>query len=144
MWILIAVMGHWLNHSSGDPWLLVDDGARSAQSAGVIGSAVLTTLEELDRQGELKPDSKYQDLGLVMALHLKWTVFPAEIPMPEVKDWQPHLVAYAKKAGIDLEEQGCDNLSKTIKQYKNVRTIGGKKTGDRWDFNKKVGNPPQG
>lgn len=39
----------------------------------VVETALVTSLEHVDRAGELKQDSEYRDLGLVMAIVLRWS-----------------------------------------------------------------------
>lgn len=120
---------------------MIDDGPRSSVAFGLLGTGLLTMLEYIDRMDELKPGSKYRDLGMVMALFLKMSIEPAEIPM-EDEDlyWRPHLMAYAKKAGIDLGEQGIDGLDREdqpMKRFKDVEPMESNSTNDRWDWTTK-------
>ena len=48
-----------------------DDGEGESATWNLSGRAILTMLNELSRAGHLKPDSKFQDLALVMGLALK-------------------------------------------------------------------------
>lgn len=134
-WSIVAAMSHWLNTDDGDLWLSIDDGDRTGETAGVVGAALLSTLNEMDKKGELKGNSKFIDLGLVMALYLKWSVDPADIPIEEVQEWQPHVVAYAKKAGLDLAKQGVEPLDSTLSQHQDVAPMSSNKD---WAYSKKV------
>ena len=49
-----------------------EDGDTTIEQYRVIGSAFLTALHALDRAGELKADSKFSDLALVISLFLQF------------------------------------------------------------------------
>ena len=56
--------------------------------------AILAMLNELDRAGHLKPDSKFQDLALVMGMAIKW--FDGQYDYgyePEDLEWRNSVVA---------------------------------------------------
>ena len=117
-----------------------DDGERSGQTHQVLGTALLTTLHLISQAGELKQDSKYCDLGLVMALWLKLSFQPADIPM-EDEDlyWRPCVVAYAKKASIDLLKQQIAGIEESVEALKDAAAeaeLDG--NGDVWKWNKRV------
>lgn len=147
MYSVISTLAHWLNTEEGEMWYSIDDGEKSCETGDLLGAAILATLEELFKAGELKTDLKYIDLGLVMALHLKWSNYPAEIPLEEVADWRPYLVGYAKTAGIDLTEQGVAGLERFLKgemdlpKIDEIPAIEKNKEADdrdRWSYHKKV------
>jgi hypothetical protein len=84
----------------------------------VIGNAILTTLNELDLAGLLKPDSRIKDLSLVMALALNCLEEMIEIGMESevAVAWRHGVVAYAQKAGINLKEAAPFGTAETIKK----------------------------
>lgn len=68
---------------------------------------LLNMLNELDRAGELKADSRMKDLALIMAWYLEWSKGLTDMLIQgDELDWRAQTVAYAKKAGIDLASSG--------------------------------------
>lgn len=51
----------------------VDDGERAKSLTLVLGCALLTALSAIEQAGELKADSKYVDLTLVISYFLEWS-----------------------------------------------------------------------
>nr|OQO24971.1 hypothetical protein B0A51_05746 [Rachicladosporium sp. CCFEE 5018] len=49
-----------------------DDGEGTTKRVELVGYAFLTVLNEIDRRAELKPDSEFRDLTLVMAIFVDW------------------------------------------------------------------------
>ena len=97
-------------------WLSSDDGEGVQILYNLVGRAFLTVLDAIDREGELKAGSAYQDLGLVMSIYLAWSdAMPSygtegesvDAGNEEGDDWRRTTVACAKKGGIDLEASGC-------------------------------------
>ncbi|EME81083.1 uncharacterized protein MYCFIDRAFT_208242 [Pseudocercospora fijiensis CIRAD86] len=83
---------------------------------------------------------------LVLTLHLRWSNWPAEIPLEEVPGWRPNIVGYAKTAGIDLTEQDVAGLERFLKGEMDMPVIDeipaiekNKEAGnrDRWSYHKK-------
>ena len=102
------------------------------------GRAILTMLNELDRAGHLKPDSKFQDLALVMGLALKWSEGQEDYGYePEDLEWRNSVVAYAKKGGIDLTTIPLLCPQKLVESVEDAE-IPAKVKADQWDFKKKV------
>ncbi|EME85542.1 uncharacterized protein MYCFIDRAFT_88531 [Pseudocercospora fijiensis CIRAD86] len=117
----------------------------------MIGCVILTALNELDRIGQLKADSKFLDLGHVMALYLLFskTHDATEIEDPaldsdgdgedgdgedaETIDWQNALVAYAEKAGIDLSDQGVSGIDEVFGEVTGYTDFGKAKV-ERWKW----------
>lgn len=95
----------------------MDDGARTSELIGLIGCASVTMLDTLDKGGELKDDSKFRDLGLVISLFLKWSQGQEDSGITEEDlELGPLLITYAKNAGIDLEAVGCNDIGEILDQ----------------------------
>lgn len=118
-----------------------DDGERAIETFGIIGCAFLTMLNELDRTENLKPDSKYQDLALVMLMAIKWSHGQEDYGIDEEElDWRNTIVAYAKKGGIDLKSTplgGAEKLLESVDDKKADEDLGPAKA-DRWGWKAKV------
>lgn len=101
----------------------MDDGERWATTTHLIGLAFLETLNCLDQAKKLtptSPEATFKDLGLVMSLYLVWglEIEGMGADEEEQSDWRKQVIAYAKKAGIDLVEEGCFGMSETLETYK--------------------------
>jgi hypothetical protein len=116
-----------------------DDGEGESATWNLSGRAILTMLNELDRAGHLKPDSKFQDLALVMGLALKWSEGQEDYGYdPEDLEWRNSVVAYAKKGGIDLTAIPLLDAKKLVGGVEDVE-IPAQVKADQWDWKKKVG-----
>jgi len=120
-----------------------DDGDRESETWGISGCAILTVLNELDRADRLKPDSKFQDLSLVMAMALKWSADQEDYGYDEEHlEWRNSVVAYAKKAGIDLVATApLHDAQELVDGVDEVEDLGNTKA-DLWDWKKKVSYTP--
>ncbi|KAK5128308.1 hypothetical protein LTR85_002975 [Meristemomyces frigidus] len=162
MWAPLATLGHYVSTNDVSTFQMMDDGERTCQLIGLIGCAFVTMLDTLDNEGELKASSQYRDLGLVISLFLKWSSGQEAYGIDDEQlEWRPLLIAYAKKAGIDLKAVGCDDIgeileenvddseakiptskgerykwAKKLKEYKAQHTSGGKLGGDSYDITK--------
>lgn len=135
MWSNIAVLGHFLNHPLADMWVNVDDGERTEKLCGVIGCAILSALNVIDLEGQLKTDSEYKDLALVMALFIRQT----EVIGPDLDSSNVVPIAqYAKNAGIDLLDSGLKGVEERLKEHDTSGDLEGEAKANRWDWTKKV------
>lgn len=95
-------------------------------------------LNELNRAGHLKPNSKFQDLALLMGLVLKWSDGQEDYGYdPEDLEWRNSVVAYAKKGGIDLTTIPLLGAQKLVEGVKD-NEIPAKVKADQWDIKNKV------
>ncbi|KAH0339813.1 hypothetical protein KCU81_g7121, partial [Aureobasidium melanogenum] len=121
LWTILESMPIWLLDEPNVPWHMIDDGERSWLTYGLLGFMLLAGLNRIDQEGELKPDSKYKDLSLVMSL---WARVADDLggdtddPFDGVKGggdsslgdyagfsllWFRYLLALAKEAGIPIK-----------------------------------------
>ena len=116
-----------------------DDSEKINKLVGMIGCAVLTMLNEFDRAGHLKPDSKFQDLALVMLMTLKWASGQEDLDEEQMA-WRNTVVAYAKKGSIDLESTplgGAEKFLNGIDEEQAEEDLGPAEA-DRWGWKEKV------
>ena len=112
---------------------------------GLIGLSFVTMLNEIDRADLLKADSRIKDLGLVMASYIRWSDSWKEFAPGEDEDemdWPEGVVAYAKKAGIDLENVGVYGVKDRLTEIGTVEPLEGDAKADRWGWKKKVSFTP--
>jgi len=96
-------------------------------------------LNEPDRADHLTPDSKFQDLALVMGMALKWSDGQDDYGYePEDLEWRNIVVAYAKKGGIDLTTSPIQDVQTLVDDVDEAE-IPARVKADQWDFKKKVG-----
>ena len=101
----------------------------------------MSTLDAVQRVGELHKESKFKDLGLVMALFAEYslstpdyglettweeTFDDGEFEDERQRDWHETIVAYAKKADIDLKNVGVSGT--VIREGTDVEAFDGEET----------------
>ncbi|KJX95495.1 hypothetical protein TI39_contig4110g00008 [Zymoseptoria brevis] len=148
MWAIVTVLAMFLCRDVSFPWSMVDDGERYEHLIAVSGCAALTALNELDRVGQLKKDSRFLDLGHVMAMFLLWSKTATGLTVEgrirhdpyddddaelEIYEWVGPLLAYAAKADIDLAEQRVSGIDKVLKRT-TVGGLRGSAKADKWDW----------
>ncbi|KAK8875011.1 hypothetical protein PGQ11_005525 [Apiospora arundinis] len=146
MWAVAAAAVHWLTTEELGPWIGCDDGERIKDTMECIGAMFLSALNELDRAGDLKPDSRIQDLALVMAWYLEWSKDLPDYGFDgDELNWRPQILAYARKAGIDLATPssglfGAAQLVSTLDEEADdddgVAPLAGEAKPDRWNWKK--------
>lgn len=91
-----------------------DDGPKACELTGLIGYALLTTLNSIEQAGELKPDSKYMDLPLVIGYFLEWSHdLPGYGIEGNAVSWRNDAVAYFKDANLD-PKRGTFNTERLL------------------------------
>jgi hypothetical protein len=79
-----------------------DDGDKTCELIGLIGCALLTALSAIDRAGELKPNSRFLDLALVIGYYLELS---HDLPAYGIEGacvcWRREAVLLFKKANLD-------------------------------------------
>lgn len=119
---------------------VLNNKAKLSTTVGLIGRALVSVLNEFDHVKLLKADSEIKDLGLIMTYYLYWvdTLKGRGLELPFRKE----VVAYAKKAGIDLKDAGLFGTEERVKELEKevgkVKPLSGKAQPDRWDWKKKV------
>jgi hypothetical protein len=79
-----------------------EDGDKVKALISLMGCALLTSLNVLDGAGELKSDSKFLDLPLVISCFLEWAHDLEAYGIDDGEtDWLEHAVMYFKKARLD-------------------------------------------
>lgn len=103
MWVIISAVGLWFNTNDHFERLTMsEDGESVSQLLGVMGCAVVTVLAAIERAGELKPDSRFLDLALVIGYYVDFCYdLPAYGFEGEAVTWRKHAVEYFKKANLD-------------------------------------------
>jgi hypothetical protein len=136
MWCTISALVHWIMLKENDFFHFshIDDGERVEEAWYLIGTAFLAMLNLLDRAGQLKADSDFKDLALVMALTLSFTVYWTDIEV----GWHIQVIKYAQDNDIDLANSGYSGSKKFISKQpldviKNELKFPPRST-DRWQF----------
>jgi hypothetical protein len=103
MWTVISAVGLWLNENEHIGALIEnEDGETTCELIGLIGCALLTALAGLEAAAELKPDSRFLDLTLVIAYYLELSHdLPAYGIEGDYVAWRREAVHYFRKAGLD-------------------------------------------
>ncbi|KAK3641412.1 hypothetical protein LTR56_006922 [Elasticomyces elasticus] len=126
MWIIASAIAHWRSSEDTNMVLISCDGDTATPRVEACGRMFLTALEAVEQEGELKNDSRFRDLGLVMSLNLKWSADLEQYGIGEDGElqWRKDVVAYAKAAKLDLTEPWASaEARKAIDEFKNVNAI---------------------
>lgn len=91
-----------------------EDGEKVQALTGLMGYALLRALAGLDHAEEMKPDTSFLDLPLVITYFLEWSSNLADYGINgEAIEWRPHAAAYFKKSKID-SSKGVPGTAKLI------------------------------
>ncbi|KAI0887999.1 uncharacterized protein GGS22DRAFT_154775 [Annulohypoxylon maeteangense] len=143
MWAIVAAIMQFLTEIPLDSWIRVNDKKKLEATIGLIGRALLTTLNELDRAKILKADSDIKDLGLVITFYLYWADEHQRLREQGIElPFRKEVIAYAKKAGVDLKIAGCYGTDAKVQALekergKPIKPLSGSPKSDRWDWKKK-------
>ncbi|WPA98534.1 uncharacterized protein RHO25_003146 [Cercospora beticola] len=100
-------------------WLCADDGDRVQLLSDLVGRTILTALDAVQQVGQLKKDSVFKDLGVVMASFFsapsaEWADIELVLDDVSETNWREAIVAYALKADIDLHHVGVADVEGTL------------------------------
>ncbi|KAK5720342.1 hypothetical protein LTR17_015059 [Elasticomyces elasticus] len=126
MWIIASAVARWRSSEDTNMVLISGDGDTAAPRVEACGRMFLTALEAVEREGELKTDSRFRDLGLVMSLSLKWSADLLQYGIGEEGqcDWRRDVVAHAKTAGVDLAATWASaEARKAVEEFKDVEPV---------------------
>jgi hypothetical protein len=119
----------------------------------IIGFALLRALAALDHAGELKVDTEFLDLPVVITSYLEWSDDLETCGIDEESiAWRPHAAAYFKKAKFE-DDRGIAGSAKIIEEAEpsDDNELAKKTDKDPWkwsqrlrDFKKHYGTPKIG
>jgi hypothetical protein len=118
---------------------VADDSDKVVALSGLIGHALLRGLAALDHADEMKTDTTFLDLPLVITSFLEWS---AQLPESDIEgeavEWRPHAAAYFKKAGFE-PEKGLPGTKELIEKAEpsEISKLPAKKAKDPWGWNKR-------
>lgn len=83
-----------------------DDGDRAQEISGLVGTALLSGLASIEEAGELKADSKFLDLGIIITTFLYWSKDHEDygIEDEDAIGWRKHVVAYFERRGLGFDK----------------------------------------
>ncbi|EMD96041.1 hypothetical protein COCC4DRAFT_122583 [Bipolaris maydis ATCC 48331] len=120
IWVVISTVGIWLNDGEHMSLLISGEGDDVLTFIGLLGCALLTTLAAVEKAGELKPDSRFLDLTLVMAYYIEISYdLPAYGVEGDCVGWRKHLVRYFEKGNLD-PAKGLSTTKVRIEKLKKV------------------------
>ena len=115
----------------------MDDGDRVTELSTLLGIAMLTGLAMVEEAGELKPGSKFKDLGIVITSFLKMAdMYPDCCIENESISWHQHIVTYYKKSGMG-PEHGIQATAKLLEKYKGEPAPALVSEKDPWGWDKR-------
>jgi len=116
MWASIAALGLWLNEVDMCAFMGNEDGEKVKALAGLMGFALVRALAALDYAEELKVDTTFIDIPIVITSFLEWSSDHPEYGIDdEAVEWRPHASAYFKKAKFETSK-GIAGTEKLIEE----------------------------
>jgi hypothetical protein len=121
MWTVVSAVGLWLNEDANIGALINnEDGNTTCELIGLIGCSLLTALAVIEAAGELKPDSRFLDLTLVIAYYLELSHdLPAYGIEGKCVAWRKEAVKYIRKGNLSLE-RGLSTTKLRIEKLERV------------------------
>lgn len=120
MWAIMSAVGLWLNEADCVSQLVEGEGEDVIMFVGLLGCALLATLAAVEKAGELKPDSRFMDLALVIAYYLEISYdLPAYGVEGDCVAWRKHAVSYFEKGNLD-PAKGLSTTKLRIEKLKKV------------------------
>ncbi|KAF2442733.1 hypothetical protein P171DRAFT_522459 [Karstenula rhodostoma CBS 690.94] len=126
MWAVLSTTALWLTAGQGNDYMMTDDGARTAEVSALTGAALLTGLASIEESGELKADSKFLDLGIVITSFLLWAKDHEDYGIEdEAVAWREHAVAYFDRSGLAFDKgiSGTEDLLKKFRGQSSSKPI---------------------
>ncbi|KAI0377009.1 hypothetical protein F5Y04DRAFT_192299 [Hypomontagnella monticulosa] len=141
MWAIVAAMMQWLMEIPQQPWITMSDAKKLETTVGLIGRALVAVLNEIDRAKMLKGSSDIKDLGLVVSFYIYWADSLKSHGQNFEVPYRKEAVAYAKKAGVDLNAAGCFGTEEKVKALEKevgrIKSLSGSPRSDRWEWRRK-------
>ncbi|KAH7075406.1 hypothetical protein BKA63DRAFT_296884 [Paraphoma chrysanthemicola] len=122
------------------PFMGNEDGEKVSALAELMGFAFVRALAALDHAGELKTDTAFLDIPIVITSFLEWSDdLPSYGIEDDALDWRSHAAAYFQKAKFD-NEKGISTTAKLIEEAEPSEESGlAKKTDkDPWKWSKRL------
>lgn len=116
---------------------MTDDGDTTREISALVGFALLHGLSLIDADGDLVPDSKYLDLGIVITTFLDWAKDKDHEDYgieDEAVAWRPDVVAYYEKSGLGFD-RGIFGIEQLLEKLKDDDSkLKKKATADPWGY----------
>lgn len=112
-WACISALALWLNEVHMGPFVGNENGAKVKALSGLMGSALLRALAAVDHADELKADSTFIDIPLVISSFLEWS---SDLPDYDIDGeavaWRSHAASYFRKGKLaaDKGSAGTEKL----------------------------------
>ncbi|KAF2501769.1 hypothetical protein BU16DRAFT_207772 [Lophium mytilinum] len=146
LFVRMEAMAIWLFTSDLCYWTGLDDGARVSATMDIIGRALLTSLNALERADLLGPFSKVKNIPMVLSMFLDFaddeegtTAMQFDMNGDESpQTWPYFVVAYINAHGIDIEGKGLYGIDSIADGYddEEVADFEDLEPGpDQWGFN---------
>ncbi|KAH7090730.1 hypothetical protein FB567DRAFT_626667 [Paraphoma chrysanthemicola] len=133
IWATISALSLFLNEVEMGPFIGNEDGEKVSALAELMGFTFVRALAALDHAGELKTDTAFLDIPIVITSFLEWSDdLPSYGIEGDALDWRSHAAAYFQKVKFD-NEKGIATTAKLIEEAE---------PSDESDLTKKSGKDP--
>ncbi|KAH6618862.1 hypothetical protein C7974DRAFT_427094 [Boeremia exigua] len=104
-WAIVSALSLWLNEVNQRPLMGNENGEKTQAIIELIGYTLLRGLAALDFEGQVKPDTDFLDVPIVITSLLEFSDSLEDYGIDaEALEWRPHAAAYFKKGGFAIEK----------------------------------------
>ncbi|KAJ4340781.1 hypothetical protein N0V95_007389 [Ascochyta clinopodiicola] len=145
-WSIVSALSLWMSEVDLGPLMGNEDVEKTQAIFGLVGWALLRGLASLDFAEELKPDTNFPDIPIVITSLLE---FSSDLPEygieEEAVEWRPHAATYFKKGNFS-PEKGLSNTEKILESAAggSEGELAKKTDKDPWGWNKMLKAYKQG
>ena len=136
-WAIVSALALWINEVNQGPLMGNEDGEKTEAVIGLVGQALIRGLAALDAADQLKPDSDFSDIPIVITSLLHFSHGLEDYGIEGGSNWRPHAAAYFKK-GKFAPEKGISNTTTILETAKggSEAKLPKKDAKDPWGWNK--------
>ncbi|KAF3052722.1 hypothetical protein E8E11_009669 [Didymella keratinophila] len=116
-WAIISALALWINEVDQGPLMDNEDGENTEAVIGLIGQALIRGLAALDSADQLKPDSDFPDIPIVITSLLQFSHGLEDYGIEGGDKWRPHAAAYFNKSKF-APEKGISNTKDILETAK--------------------------
>lgn len=138
-WAIVSAIALWINEVDQGPLMGNEDGEKTEAVIGLIGHALIRGLAALDFADQLRPDTDFLDIPIVITSLLAFSHGLEDYGIEGGEEWRPHAAAYFKK-GKFPPSKGISNATTILENAKggSEDTLSKKSEKDPWGWNKRL------
>lgn len=116
-WATISALALWINEVNQGPLMGNEDGEKTEAVIGLVGHALIRGLAALDSADQLKPDTDFPDIPIVITSLLHFSHGLEDYGIEGGDKWRPHATTCFQK-GKFANDKGISNVEKILETAK--------------------------